>query len=72
MKRFRDVWDAVPYEIDLEKFKAAGKEYAENLTLSEETVKSLETPMLPNKVYIQIVNAQAAMWRANTNKLPIK
>ena len=43
-----------------EKFKAAGKEYAQNLTLSEETVKMLETPMLPNEIYIQIVNANAA------------
>ncbi len=43
-----------------EKFKAAGKEYVEHLSLSEETIQSLETPMLPNDIYIQIVNAQAA------------
>ena len=43
-----------------EKFREAGKEYSERLSLSEETVKSLETPMLPNDIYIQIVNANAA------------
>ncbi len=40
----------------LEKFVNAGREYIEKLTLSKETVASLETPMLPNEVYIQIVN----------------
>ncbi len=43
-----------------EKFKAAGREYAEKLSLSEETLKGLETPMLPNEIYIQIVNSNAA------------
>ena len=42
-----------------EKFRAAGREYAENRALSQETVKSLEAPMLPNEIYIQIVNANA-------------
>lgn len=43
----------------LEKFAKAGEEYAENLKLSEETVAMLETPMLPNEIYIQIVNQNA-------------
>ncbi len=43
----------------LEKFAKAGEEYAENLKLSEETIASLETPMLPNEIYIQIVNGNA-------------
>lgn len=42
-----------------EKFKEAGKEYAQNLTLTEETIKVLETPMLPNETYIKILNANA-------------
>lgn len=44
----------------LERFVAAGEEYAQNLTLSPEVVASLEIPMLPNEVYIQIVNQNAA------------
>lgn len=40
----------------IEKFTKAGQEYIENLKLSEETIISLETPMLPNDIYIQIVN----------------
>ncbi|MBQ8231601.1 MAG: flavodoxin family protein [Lachnospiraceae bacterium] len=43
----------------LEKFVAAGEEYAEHLALSEETINSLEMPMLPNDIYIQIVNGNA-------------
>ena len=43
----------------LEKFAAAGAEYAEHLALSEETINSLEMPMLPNDIYIQIVNGNA-------------
>lgn len=43
----------------LEKFAKAGEEYAENLKLSEETVAMLETPMLLNEIYIQIVNQNA-------------
>ena len=42
----------------LEKFEKAGAYYAENLSLSEDMVTALETPMLPNEVYIQIVNSQ--------------
>ena len=42
----------------LEKFKEAGAYYAENLSLTEDMVTVLETPMLPNEVYIQIVNSQ--------------
>jgi len=44
----------------LERFVAAGEEYAQNLTLSPEVFASLEIPMLPNEVYIQIVNQNAA------------
>lgn len=43
----------------LEKFTNAGEEFGENLSLSEETIGMLETPMLPNDVYIQIVNQNA-------------
>ncbi|MGN0558527.1 MAG: flavodoxin family protein [Acutalibacteraceae bacterium] len=43
----------------LEKFVKAGKEFAEKLALSDETIASLEVPMLPNDVYIQIVNQNA-------------
>lgn len=44
----------------LEKFTKAGEEYIAYLKLSEETVAQLETPMLPNEVYIHIVNQNAA------------
>lgn len=43
----------------LEKFVKAGAEYGQNLALSEETIKLLETPMLPNDIYIQIVNGNS-------------
>lgn len=36
----------------LEKFIKAGEEYSENLKLSKETAAVLETPMLPNKIYV--------------------
>ncbi len=42
----------------LARFTEAGKTYVKNLTLSEEAVAYLEVPMLPNEVYIQIVNSQ--------------
>ena len=42
----------------LGKFKKAGEYYAENLSLPEDIVAALETPMLPNDIYIQIVNSQ--------------
>lgn len=42
----------------LGKFKKAGEYYAENLSLTEDIVAALETPMLPNDIYIQIVNSQ--------------
>ena len=41
----------------LEKFEKAGAHYARNLSLSDEILASLETPMLPNDTYIQMVNA---------------
>ena len=40
----------------LAKFEAAGEEYAAHLTLSQETVVSLETPMIPKEDYIRAVN----------------
>lgn len=40
----------------LSRFEAAGAEYAQNLTLSPETVADLETPMIPKEMYIRIVN----------------
>ena len=43
----------------LEKFENAGEEYAKTLNLSEETIAALETPMLPNEIYIQIVNSNS-------------
>lgn len=42
----------------LEKFREAGEQYGKELNLSADTVNALETPMLPNDVYIQIVNGQ--------------
>lgn len=42
----------------LGKFKKAGEYYAENLSLTEDIVAALEAPMLPNDIYIQIVNSQ--------------
>ena len=44
----------------LTKFEAAGAEYAQNMVLADATVSALEMPMLPNEVYIQIVNQNAA------------
>ncbi len=43
----------------LQKFEAAGEEYAAALTLSPETVAALETPMIPKEEYIRQVNAGA-------------
>lgn len=40
----------------LDRFEAAGAEYAQNLSLSPETVARLETPMIPKEVYLSIVN----------------
>ena len=42
----------------LQKFVEAGKIYNKNLSLSEEEIASLEEPMIPNDVYISIVNNQ--------------
>ena len=41
----------------LARFEAAGEEYAKALTLSPETIASLEVPMIPNEMYIPNVNA---------------
>lgn len=43
----------------LKKFREAGGQYGKNLQLSADTVSGLETPMLPNDIYIKIVNGQA-------------
>ena len=40
----------------LEKFEAAGEEYAAALALSPQTVAALETPMIPKEEYIRHVN----------------
>ena len=40
----------------LARFEKAGEEYAQNLSLSPETVAALETPMIPKEMYIRIVN----------------
>ena len=40
----------------LERFMKAGEEYGRSLTLSEETISALETPMIPKEAYISIVN----------------
>ena len=40
----------------LERFVKAGEEYALTLTLSAETVRELETPMIPKEEYIRNVN----------------
>ncbi len=43
-------------EPKLERFVAAGEEYAANLTLSADTTADLEKPMIPAEMYISIVN----------------
>lgn len=48
---------AIVSEPLLEKFRLAGEEYAENKTLSQETIRSLETPMLPKEIYLGQVNS---------------
>ena len=40
----------------LRRFEEAGGEYAETLALSAETVRALETPMIPKEEYIRQVN----------------
>ena len=47
---------AVVAEPLLQKFEAAGEEYAAKLTLSPETVAALETPMIPKEDYLRAVN----------------
>lgn len=41
----------------LEKFEKAGAYYAEHFRLTEDMVAALEAPMLPNDIYIQMVNS---------------
>ena len=40
----------------LSRFEQAGAEYAQNLSLSPETIAGLETPMIPKEMNIRIVN----------------
>ena len=42
----------------LELIKKAGKEYAENGTISEELMKEISSPMIPEDVYAEICNGQ--------------
>lgn len=42
----------------IEKFRKAGEVFADTLSISEETKKELEVPMIPNEMYIKIVNSQ--------------
>ena len=42
----------------LDRFEAAGAEYAKDLSLSPETVAGLEAPMIPKEMYIRIVNGE--------------
>ena len=42
----------------LERFEKAGEEYAVSLTLSPETIRALETPMIPKEAYIRGVNGK--------------
>ncbi len=42
----------------LAKFEKAGEEYGVSMTLSKQTVRSLETPMIPKEVYLRSVNGQ--------------
>ena len=50
--------DARPFTAPLlEKFEKAGEEYAQNLAISAETKKELETPMLDRDTYLKIANS---------------
>ena len=40
----------------LEKFEKAGEEYENALSLSKETIASLEAPMIPKDEYLRNVN----------------
>lgn len=42
----------------LERFHKAGQEYAATLTLSPETIRILQTPMIPKEAYLAGVNAK--------------
>lgn len=54
-----NVYEAKPLTDPLlNKFVEGWRIYNQNLCLSEEEVAALENPMLPNEVYINIVNDQ--------------
>ena len=42
----------------LDRFEAAGAEYAKDFSLSPETVAGLEAPMIPKEMYLRIVNGE--------------
>ncbi len=42
----------------LEAFKAAGAEYAKSFTLTEETLASVCSPMIPEEIYAQFANGE--------------
>ena len=42
----------------IEKFRKAGEHFSNTLEIPEETKKELEVPMIPNEMYIKIVNSQ--------------
>ena len=46
----------------LQRFEAAGEEFAKNGRLSDATLKSLTTPMLPEKDYMDYANARHAKY----------
>ena len=50
---------AIVAEPLLERFEKAGEEYAAALSLSEETVTGMESPMIPVEEYIRQVNGSA-------------
>ena len=50
---------AIVAEPLLERFEKAGEEYAATLSLSEETVAGMESPMIPVEEYIRQVNGSA-------------
>ena len=50
---------AIVAEPLLERFEKAGEEYAAALSLSEETVAGMESPMIPVEEYIRQVNGSA-------------
>ncbi len=42
----------------INKFREAGKEFIDTLSLSDATIKELEKPMLDNNIYMEIINSK--------------